>query len=159
MQQSYVVRWGLKFADWLWQYGCAWWPYQEPLEQNGGEGSQESISNSWRKQKAKKVPMFSRHLDEKEETSWKLTKEALTRFLGWDVVMFTEWRKKPRNGEMQKLEAEKQSLEEAQTFGKSKDNYPLGQKQRNEDGWDDKGRARHSWERSYLMQFSRPCRK
>lgn len=58
--------------------------------------------------------------------------------------MFTEWRKKPRNGEMQKLEAEKQSLEEAQTFGKSKDKYPLGQKQRNEDGWDDKGRARHS---------------
>lgn len=58
--------------------------------------------------------------------------------------MFTEWRKKPRNGEMQKLEAEKQSLEEAQTFGKSKDNYPLGRKQRNEDGWDDKGRARHS---------------
>lgn len=58
--------------------------------------------------------------------------------------MFTDWRKKPRNGEMKELEAGKQSLEEAQTFGESKGNYPLGQRQRNEDGSDDEGRAGHS---------------
>lgn len=45
------------------------------------------FSNSWRKQKAKKgrehrQTILLRHLDEKEETHWKVTKEVLKRHSG-----------------------------------------------------------------------------
>lgn len=77
-----------------------------------------------------------RHLDEKEETSWKVTKKVLKIFLGrGGLLMFTDWRKTPRNREMGDLEVGKRGLEKAQIFSKSKHNYYLGQRLRNKDGW------------------------